>query len=109
MKLVMKAVIASLALAALPMASAQARTLSPEAKEKAAENFMQADANQDGALNRNEFEMLINLNADDEIGRAKMVRRFGRYDTAFGRLDASGDGFVTPEEMKAMAAKAANR
>lgn len=106
MTLWLKTVIAAAALAALPLASAQPQSVSEAKKELAAENFMQADANADGALNRGEFETLINLNADDDIGRASVVRRFGRYDTAFGRIDANADGFVTPEEMRAMAEKA---
>ena len=104
MNLVLKVLAATAALAAL--SSAAARAQSPAVKELAVENFLQADANQDGALNRNEFESLINLNADDNIGRAAMVRRLGRYDAAFSRLDANGDGFVTPEEMQALAEKA---
>lgn len=106
MALLTKTLVAALALAALPAASAHAQNLSPAMQEKAAENFFQADANQDGALSRDEFETLINLNADDSIGRAKMIRRFGRYDIAFGRLDANRDGFVTPEEIQAVASQA---
>lgn len=108
MKRMMKALLAPLALAALPLAAAEAQSLSPAEKELAAANFLEADANEDGALNRDEFETLINLNADDDIGRARMVRRFGRYDTAFGRVDANDDGFVIPEEMQAVAAQAGN-
>lgn len=106
MKLVLQALIATAALAALPLASAHAQAPSDAKKAMAAENFMQADANEDGALTRGEFETLINLNAEDNIGKAKMVRRFGRYDTAFGRIDANADGFATPEEMKALAEQA---
>ncbi|MEL6978241.1 MAG: hypothetical protein AAGM38_06135 [Pseudomonadota bacterium] len=105
--------LAAAALAALPFAAAQAQTppnaaKERAAKERAAENFLQADANADGALNRSEFETLIDLNADDDIGRANMVRRFGRYDMAFSRVDANQDGFATPEEMRALAAQARN-
>lgn len=104
MKTMMKYAVASLTLVAAPLCQAQG--LSAAQQELAAENFMQADANQDGALTRGEFQTLINLNADDSLGRASMIKRFGRYDTAFNRIDANQDGFVTPEEMQAMAAKA---
>ncbi|MEO0624224.1 MAG: hypothetical protein AAFU49_06360 [Pseudomonadota bacterium] len=72
-------------------------------RQLAAENFMQADVNADGALTRSEFRTLIDLNAEDGLGRAAMVKRFGRYDTAFGRVDQNCDGLVTPEEMKTLA------
>lgn len=106
MRLAMNALFATLALSALSAASAHAQALTPAQQELAAENFMQADANKDGALNSTEFRALINLNADDGLGKAAMVRRFGRYDMAFGRVDANADGFATPEEMKALAEKA---
>ena len=74
--------------------------------EQVAENFRQADANGDGALTLSEFRTLIDLNAEDGIGRAGMVKRFGRYGQAFGHIDANGDGLVTQEEMRAVAAEA---
>lgn len=72
----------------------------------AAENFMQADENGDAILTPAEFRTLINLNAEDGIGRASLVVRMNRYDTAFGRVDTNGDGLVTPDELQAMAANA---
>lgn len=104
MKLVINALFVPLALAVVTPAAAQAPSAAQ--KEMAVENFLQADANADGALNRTEFTTLINLNAEDGLGRAAMVRRFSRYDAAFGRMDANSDGFVTPEEMQALAEQA---
>lgn len=75
-------------------------------REKAGANFLEADVDDDGALTRSEFRTLIDLNAADGIGQAHMVKRFGRYDQAFGRIDTNGDGLVTPEEMQAMVAQA---
>ena len=40
--------------------------------------------------------------AADAIGRASMIARFGRYDMAFGRADADGDGSVTRQELSAL-------
>ena len=70
-------------------------------RAKARENFQQADANSDRQLTRAEFRDFINANADDGLGRAGMVRRFGAYDTAFERLDKNEDGVVTPAELAA--------
>lgn len=97
------------ALVALLVAAAAAGTQASEAnREKAAENFMQADVDTDGALTLSEFTTLIDLNAEDGIGRAATIKRFGRYGMAFGRVDANADGLVTPEEMRQLAAQAQN-
>lgn len=106
MKLGLKGLVATLAAVVLPLGAAQAQSLSPAQKELAVENFQQADADEDGALDRGEFETLINLNADDGLGRAAMVRRFGKYEAAFDRMDANGDGSVTTEEIAERAARA---
>ena len=91
---------------AIVIGAAAGANASEAAKEQAAANFMQADADADGALTLSEFTTLIDLNAQHGIGRAAMIRRFGKYSTAFGRIDTNADGFVTPEEMSALAAKA---
>ncbi|MEP0391694.1 EF-hand domain-containing protein, partial [Erythrobacter sp.] len=65
------------------------------------ENFQQADKNDDRKLNPREFKAFINANAEDDIGRASMVRRFGAYDRAFARLDADKDGEITRAELLA--------
>ncbi|MEO1729440.1 MAG: hypothetical protein AAFR64_01730 [Pseudomonadota bacterium] len=69
----------------------------------AAENFKQADADEDGKLSKKEFRTFIDLNAEDNLGRASMVKSYGMYDRAFARVDANQDGFVAREEIKAMA------
>ncbi|MEM9046386.1 MAG: hypothetical protein AAGC81_17010 [Pseudomonadota bacterium] len=90
----------------LSLSTVPASTLADEAqKEVVAENFLQADANADGALTFEEFTTLIDLNAEDEIGRAALVKRMGKQSTAFGRLDANADGIVTTEEISAQAAR----
>ena len=73
-------------------------------RAKARENFQQSDADSDGKLTRAEFRNFINANADDGLGRAGMVRRFGAYDTAFDRVDKDKDGVVTPTEIAAVRA-----
>ncbi len=72
-------------------------------REKAAENFLEADVDADGALTLAEFTTLIDLNAQDDLGRAATVKRFGGDATAFGRIDADGDGVLTREEIRAQA------
>lgn len=70
-------------------------------REAAAENFSQADTNGDVMLSFSEFATFINLNADDSIGRAGMIRRAGAYRRAFGRLDTNRNGLVTRDELAA--------
>lgn len=91
------------AVAAFTIASLGVAHADEAERALAAENFIQADVNVDNALTFDEFTTFIDLNADDDIGRAGVVRRFGRYETAFGRIDANEDGFVTPEELAAQA------
>ena len=73
-----------------------------EKKDAATENYKEADADGDGKLTKKEFRKFIDLNAEDKLGRAAQIKSYGMYDRAFGRIDADGDGFVTPDEMKAM-------
>ncbi len=72
-------------------------------REKAAANFAEADANADSALTIDEFTRFIDLNAEDRLGNARMIQRTGRYSTAFGRVDANGDGMASTDELAAMA------
>ena len=94
--------VALLAGLAIPMA-AQAQNMSAADRQKLLENVTQADRNDDGVLTRSEFETLIDLNATDKLGRAERVKKSGRYGMVFNRLDANGDGFLTKQEMQAMA------
>ncbi len=68
---------------------------------KARENFQQADSDSDGRLTPAEFRNFIDANAEDGLGRAGMVRRFGAYGTAFERVDKNEDGVVTALELAA--------
>lgn len=88
---------------ALPLSGVQAQTMSDANKQKLAENLAQADANGDKALSRTEFNNLLLLNAQDNIGRAAQVVRFGRQDTAFNQIDADRNGLVTQQELQALA------
>jgi len=65
------------------------------------ENFEQADSDGDSALSRNEFEMFVNANAEDDLGRARLVKRLGAYDNAFSRMDRDGDGLVSKGDIEA--------
>ena len=69
----------------------------------AKENYMQADTNGDTMLTLDEFTTFIDLNADDGLGRAGMIRDRGMHGFAFRRVDANSDGLVAPEELAAMA------
>lgn len=90
------AICLAISFASAPFAAADDRA-------KATENFAEADANADGALTIDEFTRFIDLNAEDSIGRARLVQRTGRYETAFGRVDANSDGIIGADELAAMA------
>lgn len=62
-------------------------------------NFQSADADGDGSLSSTEFRSLIDANAENEIGRAAMVKRFGAYKRAFKTADRDGNGGVTWAEI----------
>ena len=68
----------------------------------AAENYLQADANGDGALAYEEFVQFIDLNAEDGVGQSAKVSARGLHGKAFERIDANGDGRVTPDELAKM-------
>ena len=105
MKLLTRRSIALAAIVALPLPAAQAQTAKDAQREQVAANFREADADGDGALTRVEFIQLIDLNAQHDIGRAKLVARLDRYDMAFGRADVNEDGRVTLEELAALASQ----
>ncbi len=88
-------------LASLCLASPAMAMQDNEDRAAARENFRQADADGDTRLDKREFRAFINANADDDLGRASTVRRFGAYDRAFARADANQDGYVTGRELAA--------
>ncbi|MEM8752378.1 MAG: hypothetical protein AAGF90_05325 [Pseudomonadota bacterium] len=98
----MNTLIKSSVLGIMLVAGAATFAAADEAREKLAANFAEADANADEALTIDEFTRLIDLNAEDGIGRARMVQRGGRYETAFKRIDANGDGLIGSEELAAL-------
>ncbi len=102
MKAVLTGGLAFGALVTVALIETHAQTLSAAEQQLVVENLAQADANADGMLTRDEFEVLINLNAEDGIGRAAQIVRAGLYDRAFSRVDADGDGVLTQSELQSV-------
>ncbi|MEM9999739.1 MAG: hypothetical protein AAF940_02560 [Pseudomonadota bacterium] len=100
---VMKSTAFAAAFGSLFFAAALHAQASEINSEMAIENYQQADANGDGNLTVDEFTAFINLNADDGVGRAGMIRDRNMHGFAFRRIDANSDGLVSAEEMSAMA------
>jgi Ca2+-binding EF-hand superfamily protein len=72
---------------ALPIAGTAVAQASPDKAEKAKEMFAKTDANQDGAISLEEWTAA------------------GRRERGFQMIDADHDGKVTPDELRAAAAK----
>ncbi|MTI43152.1 EF hand domain-containing protein [Roseibium hamelinense] len=66
-------------------------------------NYLASDADGNGVLSFAEFKSLIDLNAQDGIGRFGLIKRTNRYALAFERLDTDGNAVVSPAELKAAA------
>ena len=62
-------------------------------------NFRAADVQGDGALTQAEFQAFIDSNADDNLGHAAKLPRFGAYERAFQKLDKDKSGTVTWSEV----------
>jgi Ca2+-binding EF-hand superfamily protein len=77
-----------------------------EQQMKREANFKAADADGDGALTSAEFQAFIDANAEDNLGRAALIKRFGAYDRAFNRLDTDNNGTVTWSDVMDALAKA---
>lgn len=92
-----------LAVAVATCSAAMAQEMSGADKQALIANFLEADTNNDGILYRSEFELLMKLNSNDNLGKAAIVVRTGSYDRAFARLDLNGDGAITQEEFRALA------
>ena len=85
------------------VSAAHAQSMTGAEQQAMIENFLQADTNNDGMLYRSEFDLLIKLNAADNLGQAAMVVRTGAYAQAFNRLDRNSDGAVSREEIQDLA------
>ena len=103
MKTQIKSLLATAILVASPITAVQAQTPTNAEKQALAENFLQADTNNDGALSKSEFQTLMKLNAADNLGRAAMVVRTGAYDKAFERLDTNKNGAISKAEIQQLA------
>lgn len=71
----------------------------PDALGNAKDNFTAADHDGDGKLDQTEFRFLIDANAEDNIGRAATISRFGAYNRAFKRVDKNRDRDVAWAEI----------
>ena len=85
------------------VASAATNASGQSTQSQAQANFMKADANSDTALTIDEFTRFIDLNAEAQIGNARIIQRTGQYARAFKRVDANGDGLANAQELSTAA------
>lgn len=102
-KPVTKTILTVTAVVATTVHAAHAQSMTDAEKRAMVENFLQADSNNDGLLYRSEFELLMKLNAEDNLGRAATVVRTGAYERVFTRIDKNNDGAISREEIQAFA------
>ena len=90
-------------LSTVPLSATHAQSMPGAERQEMIANFLEADTNNDGLLYRSEFELLMRLNAEDNLGRAEMVVRTGAYGRAFGLIDGNGDGAISRQELQELA------
>lgn len=88
---------------AATLSDTQAQAVSNANRQKLTENFTQADANRDAVLTLDEFTKLLELNAEDNLGKAAQIVKSGRSRMAFNRIDADRNGLLTQQELQAFA------
>lgn len=86
---------------ALTISSGRAEV--PEKLKPFHTNFLAADADQSGGLNEKEFKTLIDANAAQSLGKAKLIQQRDAYGRAFSKFDKDKDKNVTWAEIEAMA------
>ncbi len=89
------------ALAGLP-STAQAQY-----EEESVQAFLAADRNGDELLTPDEFRTFIATMAEIGAPMSRRIRNLGAYGIAFNRVDADGNGYATPAELRA--AESSNR
>ena len=60
-----------------------------------------ADQNSDEKLSLEEFKIFVNLEAEDDIGKSRKLKRYKKYETGYTKMDANKDGALTLEEIAA--------
>lgn len=67
----------------------------------AVQAFLAADQNGDELLTPSEFRVFIQRMADAGAPVSQRIRTFGAYGRAFRQVDADGNGYATPAELRA--------
>ncbi len=94
----MKYIICALALAAMSSLYAEVQ----ENLKPAHKNFLAADADKSGGLDKKEFKVFIDANAEINFGKAKEIQKRNAYDRAFTRADKDKNGFLTWAEFESI-------
>ncbi len=65
-------------------------------------NFVAADKDRSGGLDADEFKVLIDANAKQDLGKAKKIQKRQAYDHAFKVMDKDKDKLVTWAEIESL-------
>ena len=97
-----RALVSSIAiiLSGASFAAADLTKMNPDSME----HFPMADQNSDEKLSLEEFKIFVNLEAEDDIGKSRNLKRFKMYKTGYSQMDGNKDGALTLEEIAAFKA-----
>ena len=91
-----------LAIFALGLSAAGPATeASAQFEEQSVQFFLASDTDGDELLTLPEFRTFIGMMADAGAAMSQRIERFAAYRVAFRRVDANGDGFASPDELRA--------
>lgn len=70
-------------------------------EDQSVQFFLASDTDGDELLTLSEFRSFIGMMANAGAVMSQRIEQFAAYRVAFRRVDANGDGFASPDELRA--------